>query len=231
MLFFREKTRINHVGIIVRCINYFSKIEFSPRMNIGKYLDWQFRPTTWLTLIVAMVCLVCAFVLPDSFGDKNSPIESVQMLVIVIGLYVTCTAKDRKCLYVFASLCLFFILAREVNYGRTLFIFADPENANKYPKWKDMEYGWLAHVGVGLYMVWLVVYFIWRKVWKEAWEVLQTIRIPASDVVLAISGVLVGTVFESLHDCLSEELGEVVLYIGGVGILYLYSRNKLNKVE
>lgn len=199
-------------------------------MNIGKYLDWQFRPTTWITMLVALVCLVCAFVLPDSFGDKNSPIETVQMVVLVIGLFVTCTAKDRKCLYVFASLCLFLILAREVNYGRTLMIFADPENANKYPKWKDMEYGWLAHVFVGIYMVWMLVYFIWRKVWKQCWEVLQTIRIPAMDVALAIGGMVVGIAFEAMHNCLSEELGEVVLYVGGVGILYLYSRNKLNKV-
>lgn len=199
-------------------------------MNIGKYLDWQFRPTTWVTLLVALVCLVCAFVLPDSFGDKNSPIETVQMVVLVIGLYVTCTARDRKCLYVFASLCLFLILAREINYGRTLMIFADPENANKFPKWKDMEYGWLAHVFVGIYMVWMLVYFIWRKVWKHCWEVLQTIRIPAMDVVLAIGGMVTGIAFEAMHNCLSEELGEVVLYVGGVGILYLYSRNKLNKV-
>lgn len=199
-------------------------------MNIGKYLDWQFRPTTWITMLVALVCLVCAFVLPDSFGDKNSPIETVQMVVLVIGLFVTCTAKDRKCLYVFASLCLFLILAREVNYGRTLMIFADPENANKYPKWKDMEYGWLAHVFVGIYMVWMLVYFIWRKVWKHCLEVLQTIRIPAMDVALAIGGMVVGIAFEAMHNCLSEELGEVVLYVGGVGILYLYSRNKLNKV-
>lgn len=199
-------------------------------MNIGKYLDWQFRSTTWLALVVALVCLVCAFVLPDSYGLKNSPIENVQMLIVAIGLYVTCTARDRKCLYVFASLCLFFILAREVNYGRTLFIFADPEDAKSYPKWKDMEYGWLAHVGVGLYLAWMVVYFIWRKVWKEAWDVLQTIRIPASDVGLALGGMVVGVAFETTHNCLNEELGEVVLYVGGVGILYLYTRNKLNKV-
>lgn len=197
---------------------------------MGKYLDWQFRPTTWLTLVVALVCLVCAFVLPDSFGDKNSPLENIQMFVVAIGLYVTCTAKSRRVLYVFASLCLFFILAREVNYGRTLFIFADPENANKFPKWKDMEYGWLAHVCVGLYMVWLLVYFFWRKVWKEAWEVLRTIRIPASDLLLAVGGLVAGVAFESMHNCLTEELGEIIMYVGGVGILYLYSRDKLSKV-
>ena len=197
---------------------------------MNKYLDWQFRGTTWVTLVVALVCLICGFMLPDSFGDKNSPIENVQMLVVAIGLYVTCTAKDRKCLYVFASLCLFFILAREVNYGRTLFIFADPEDPNKYPKWKDMEYGWVAHLCVGLYMAWLLVYFFWRKVWKEVWEVLRTVRIPAWDLVFAICGMLTGVAFESLHNCLSEELGEVVLYVGGVGILYLYSRNLTRKV-
>lgn len=197
---------------------------------MNKHLDWQFRATSMLTLLVALVCLVCAFVLPDSLGDKNSPIENVQMLVVAIGLYVTCTARDRKCLYVFASLCLFFILAREVNYGRTLFIFADPENPNKYPKWKDMEYGWIAHVCVGLYMVWLLVYFFWRRVWKQVWEVLCTVRIPAWELLLAICGLLAGVIFESRHNCLSEELGEIVLYVGGVCLLYLYSRNKTRKV-
>lgn len=197
---------------------------------MSKYLDWQFRFTTWLTLAVALVCLVCAYVLPDSFGDKNSPIETVQMVIVAIGLYVTCTAKDRKVLYVFASLCLFFILAREVNYGRTLIIFADPENANKFPKWKDMEYGWVAHLCVGLYMVWLLVYFFWRKVWKEVWEVLRTCRIPICELLLAAIGLLAGVFSESLHNCLLEELGEVIMYVGAICVLYLYSRNKVTRV-
>ena len=199
-------------------------------MNLNRYLDWQFRPTTWVTLLIALACLVGAFVLPASLGDKNSPIETVQMLVVAIGMYVTCTARERKCLYVFASLCLFFILAREVNYGRTLLIFADPENANKFPKWKDMEYGWLAHVCVGLYMVWLLVYFFWRKVWRQVQELLQTTRIPAWDVLLSVIGMLTGVILEMMHDCLVEELGELVMYVGGVGILYLYSRNKVRKI-
>lgn len=179
--------------------------------------------------MAALVCLVCAFVLPDSLGNKNSLIEDVQMVIVAIGLYITCTAKDRRALFVFASLCLFFILAREVNYGRTLIIFADPENANKYPKWKDMEYGWLAHVGVGLYMVWLLVYFIRRKVWKEISEVLRSFRIPAWELLVAVCGLVVGVASESLHNCLLEELGEVVMYVGGTGLLFLYSRNKVSR--
>ena len=196
---------------------------------MNKYLDWQFRATSWISLAAVLVCLVCSFVLPDFFGDKNSPIENVQMVIVAIGLYMTCTAKDRRALFVFASLCLFFILAREVNYGRTLFIFADPENANKFPKWKDMEYGWLAHVCVGLYMVWLLVYFIRRKVWKEISEVLRSFRIPAWELLVSVSGLVVGVASESLHNCLLEELGEVVMYVGGIGLLYLYSRNKVCK--
>ncbi len=199
-------------------------------MNPGKYMDWKFRGTTWLTLAVALLCVACAFVLPESYGDKNSPVETVQMIVLAVGLFVACTARERSSLYVFAALCLFLVLAREVNYGRTLFIFADPDNAKHFPKWKDMEYGWLAHVCVGAYMVWLLVYFIWRKVWKEAWKVLCEIRVPVSDALIAITGLVAGVVFESNHDCLTEELGELVLYVGAIGILYLYTRNKLSRV-
>jgi hypothetical protein len=198
-------------------------------MNLKKHLDGRFRGTTWLTLVVAMLCLLGEPLLPEAFGNKNSPVETVQMVVVLIGLYISCTAKDYRNLFVFVSLVLFFVFAREVNYGRTLFIFEDPENANQFPKWKDMEYGWLAHVGVGLYMVWLLVYFIRRKVWKEISDVLRSFRIPAWELLVAVCGLVVGVASESMHNCLLEELGEVVMYVGGIGLLYLYSRNKVCK--
>lgn len=198
---------------------------------MNHYLDFRFRSTTWLTLVVALVCVASAYVLPESFGEKNSPIETVQMIVVAIGLCLTCTAKDYKHLFVFASLVLFFVLAREVNYGRTLVIFADPENANKFPKWKDMEYGWIAHVCVGLYMVWLLVYFIRHKVWKEMGAILGAYRLPVMDALLSLMGLVAGVTFECMHNCVDEELGELVLYVGGVGIIYLYSRHKLSPAE
>ena len=152
------------------------------------------------------------------------------MLILAIGLFITCTAKDRKSLYVFASLVLFFLLAREVNFGRTLFIFGNPDMPNVFPKWKHMEYGWLAKVGIGLYMVWMLVYFVWRKVWKLIGEVLRIERIPVWNLLFVAGGVVVGVCFESMHNSLSEELGEVVAYVGIVGTLYQYSRSKTRKV-
>lgn len=198
---------------------------------MNRYLDWRFRGTTWVALVLALACVICSFVLPVSFGDKNSPLENVQMAIVIIGLFLTCTAKEKKSLYVFASLTLFLILAREVNFGRTLFIFADPEKGNVYPKWKDFEYGWVARVIVGLYMLWMLVYFIWRKVWRELWDLLRGYRLPVMDAVLAAGGMVIALVFEYMHNCLSEELGEIVLYAGGVGIIYLYTRNKVHPVE
>jgi hypothetical protein len=200
-------------------------------MNLKKHLDGRFRGTTWLTLVVAMLCLLGEPLLPEAFGNKNSPVETVQMVVVLIGLYMSCTAKDYRSLFVFVSLVLFFVFAREVNYGRTLFIFEDPENANQFPKWKDMEYGWVAHLCVGLYMVWLVVYFCWRKVWKELWETCRGVKLPAADVLLALVGLAAALVFESAHDSLHEELGELLMYTAGMGVLYLYTRKKLISVD
>ncbi len=198
--------------------------------QMGKYVDWQFRFTTWITILAAVACVVCAQVMPESYGDKNSPVETVQMLVLAAALWVSFTARNHKTLFRFAFLVIFLVLAREVNFGRTLFVFADPVDVRKFPKWSDMEYGWLAHVAVGAYMVWLLVYFIWRKVWQEIKAVLSTTRIPVWDALLCLSGLLVGLGYELLHDCLVEELGELVLYVGGVGILYLYTRDKVNRL-
>lgn len=200
-------------------------------MNLKKHVDGRFRGTTWLTLVVALLCLLCEPLLPESFGNKNSPVETVQMVVVLIGLYISCTAKDYRSLFVFVSLVLFFVFAREVNYGRTLFIFEDPENANQFPKWKDMEYGWVAHVVVGFYITGILIYFIWRKVWLELQRMLSSVQLPVWDVLLAVSGLIAGVAYEAQHDNLSEELSELVLYVGGVGILYLYTRNKLKQID
>lgn len=198
---------------------------------MAKYLDWKFRSTTWITLAIALVGGLCAFFLPASYGNENGPVENMQIIVVAIGMYMTCTARQRRHLFVFASFCLFLMMAREVSFGRALFIFADPQNPNVFPKWKDMEYGWLAHVCIGLYMAWMLVYFVWRKVWKDIWEVLCTCRIPMADLFLAVGGVVAGSIFESTHYFLGEELGELVMYAAAVGILYLYSRNKVSKVQ
>lgn len=200
-------------------------------MSLKKHVDGRFRGTTWLTLVVAMLCLLGEPLLPEAFGNKNSPVETVQMVVVLIGLYISCTAKDYRNLFVFVSLVLFFVFAREVNYGRTLFIFEDPENANQFPKWKDMEYGWVAHVVVGLYITGILIYFVWRKVWLELQRMLSSVQLPVWDVLLAVSALIAGVAYEAQHDNLSEELSELVLYVGGVGILYLYTRNKLNQVD
>ena len=178
-----------------------------------------------------MLCLLGEPLLPEAFGHKNSPVETLQMVVVLIGLYISCTAKDYRNLFVFVSLVLFFVFAREVNYGRTLFIFEDPENANQFPKWKDMEYGWVAHVVVGLYITGILIYFVWRKVWLELQRMLSSVQLPVWDVLLAVSALIAGVAYEAQHDNLSEELSELVLYVGGVGILYLYTRNKLKQVD
>lgn len=201
------------------------------KKSVASHLDWSWNRITWVTLLTAIACLLCYYLLPQSYGDKNSPVETVQMLVLALGLVVTYTAGNSKNLYRFVFLVILLVLAREVNFGRTLFIFADPEHAGKFPKWSDMKYGWLAHVGVALYMVWLLVYFIRQNVWRELCALLRSWRIPAWDSLLCICGLAVGVGAELMHQNLIEELGELVLYVGGVGILYLYSRQKLNKAE
>ena len=200
-------------------------------MNLMRFLDWRFRNTSWFALVVVVLCVLGRFLLPDSWGNKNSPLETLQMVALFAGLFLTCTAKKYRNLFVFLSLVLFVVIAREVNFGRTLFIFANPEDANQFPKWKDMEYGWLAHVLVGCYMAGNLIYFVWRKVWRDIFSLLSMVRLPVWDALLASAGLVTSLAFEMTHDRLSEELSELVLYVCGVGILYLYTRNKLKPVD
>ena len=200
-------------------------------MNLMRFLDWRFRSTTWFALAVVLLCVLGTFLLPDSWGNKNSPLETLQMVVLFSGLILTSTAQKYRSLFVCLSLVLFAVIAREVNFGRTLFFFANPEDANQFPKWKDMEYGWLAHVLVGCYMGGVLVYSVCRKVWRDIFSLLSKERLPVWDVLLAAAGLITSLAFEMTHERLSEELSELVLYVCGVGILYLYTRNKLKPVD
>ncbi len=200
--------------------------------NLPKHLDYRVHKTTITVLVAAVVCLALSFLLPESHGHKNAPPEFAQLGLLVLCTIYAFTANNKRRFFIFAGFVIIFLTLREINYGRTLWFFADENNPTKFPKWKDIPYGWLAHVLVGVYLVILATVFVWKKLWRDIRDILLGSALPVWELALAILlAAAAHTVEEAIHDNLLEECLELGFYICLTTLLWRYTRNKCQPVE
>ena len=200
--------------------------------NLPKRIDYRVHKTTIAVLLAAVVCFSLSFILPESHGHKNAPPEFAQLGLLVLSAIYAFTANNKRRFFIFAGFVIIFLSLREINYGRTLWFFADESNPTKFPKWKDIPYGWLAHVLVGVYLVILAAVFVWKKLWRDILDILQSSALPIWELAI---GVLLAaaahTVEEVIHDNLMEECLELGFYICLTTLLWRYTRNKCRPTE
>ena len=198
-------------------------------------LTFTLRTEKWL-LISLLILLTCtaAPLMPEEWGYENSWIENAQMLVMASGLVLLMTAKNHQHLYRFGALVLLLLMMREVSFGRTIF-FAVPGKVNTFYKWKEIPYGWMAHILVGVYIALMVAYFVWTKVYREFWRVLTGIRIPVVTLLMMLLAMATVISAERLHLAgtgeVVEEVAELSLYFSLVILIYSYTRNRLPAVQ
>ena len=197
---------------------------------LKKHLDFRIHNVTWLGILTALAVVPCVMFLPERFGYENGLLENIQMAVLFIGLYLAFTAKTNKKFFIFAGLILTILMIREVNCGRTLF-FAVPGYENAFYSWKDIKYGYLAHPIYGFYIALVGIYFLKNKLFINLWEILKNIKLPVWDIVLMLTGMGLGLYAEhGMHNMVFEEITELLFYVSLVGIIYLYSRDKMFKI-
>ncbi len=196
--------------------------------SLASHLDTRFSATALIALVGAIICTIGIYTLPETVSGKNSPIEYTQLVLLIIGTRLCFTAKQRPALYRVVAFLLIFLFLREINYGRTLACFADPTDPNKFPKWKDIPYGWVAHVLVGVYLVSLAAVFIFRGHWKSCLELLTGYRIPLWKSIILLLAIIGARVTEScVHNDRVEELFELSFYITLLCFVWQYTRGNL----
>jgi len=197
----------------------------------NEHLDFGIYSTTIISILTALAVLPCMYFLPEKCGFENGLLENLQMAVLFIGCFFACRSKIDKKFFNFVLLVLFILIIREVNCGRTLF-FAVPGVENAYYSWKEIKYGWLAHPIYGLYMAYVGFYFLKNKLFVDLWQKIKNIKMPLWDVILMITGMVLGTYAEEVsHNFLMEESTELLFYVALVGIIYLYTRDKRFREE
>lgn len=196
--------------------------------SLASHLDTRFSATAFVALVGAIICATGIYTLPETVSGKNSPIEYTQLVLLIIGAVFCFTAKQRPALYRVMAFLLIFLFLREINYGRTLACFADPTDPNKFPKWKDIPYGWVAHMLVGVYLVSLAAVFIFRGHWKSCLELLTSYRIPLWKSIILLLAIIGARVTEScVHNDRVEELFELSFYITLLCFVWQYTRGNL----
>lgn len=193
---------------------------------IKNHFDFRIYPVTILAILTALAVTPCVKILPETWGYENGILENLQMVTLGIGLFLAISAKTNKKFFYFAGLIIFLLIAREVNYGRTLF-FPIPGEVNAYYSWKEIKYGWLVNPIVGLYITGTVLYFIISKVYSQMWNIIKNVKFPVWNFVLLFVGMGLGEYAEkATENFVFEEISELLFYVALVGIIWLYGFNE-----
>lgn len=207
----------------------FKKIKFF----IESHFDFNIYPVTWIAILIALLIVPCILYLPERFGYENGILENIQLVTLLIG-FILCLCCQKITLsnnsmikfFRFAALVLVILFLREINCGRTIF-FPIPGEINSFYGWKDIKYGWLAHPVYGLYMAYVVFYFLRNGLFITLWKIIKNIKFPIWNIILMLIGMIWGTLAEKFfHNMVMEEITELLFYVSLTGIIYLYAFNK-----
>ncbi|MDO5470804.1 MAG: hypothetical protein Q4F38_05835 [Akkermansia sp.] len=199
--------------------------------RLCSHLDGEFRVTAAIALLAALASIVGAMTLPETAGGKNALPEYCQLLLIIISTVFALRANNHQTFYKFVFWVLVLIFLREINYGRTLPCFADPDNPEKFKKWKEIPYGWLAHPLIGLYIAAVLAFFFWKKLYLTMWEILTTSRIPVWETTVLVLAAVTAQLSERLSISSSvEELFELTFYTSLLCLLWRFTRGQYKTI-
>ena len=190
----------------------------------------------WVTAIAFTIAVLIApmimFIDPQSkIGYENGLLENIQMAILLFGCWLGISSKTDKKFFYFVSLVLGILIIREVNCGRTLF-FPIPGAENAFYSWKDIKYGYLAHPIFGIYIAWVVIYFLKNKLFLNLWNYLCKTALPFWNMILGILGVSLALYAEkATENFVFEEITELLMYVAVVGIIWLYTKHEKFKIN
>lgn len=192
---------------------------------VQKHINYGFQNITWFGIITALLIIPAVMFLPERCGYENGVVENIQLAVLFLGMFFALRPKVDKKFFYFIAMVLGILLIREVNCGRTIF-FAIPGQENAFYSWKEIKYGWLAHIIYGLYMGLVGIYFLANKLFVTLWQKLWNIRLPFWNFVLLLVGMVAGLYAEEAHMLVFEESAELLFYVALITFVYLYSQHK-----
>ncbi len=191
-----------------------------------KYIDFKFYLLNLLPLIVLGLSLLWIKFFNISVIYENSWYENTAVIPLLIAIVLCFRAKKHKVLFNVIAMFLILAIAREFSYGRVP--FAQIPGTHDFYSWSHYKYGFLAHIFVGIYIAWMVLYALIKKIWIDIKNLIIETTFPFWSFFLVIIAVCSQYYFERfLHFDMGEEIVEYVIYTFVFVITYIY----INKVK
>lgn len=194
-------------------------------------LNWKVYPTTTLGLITLVAIIPCILWLPAKYANENSFFENLQLFILGFTVIFALKNKEHKTLFKWFAMLAFILFLREINCGRVL--FPNKEGGGFY-HWYELlpNYSWLPNTLYGLFMLYTLVYFFYKKLYKNLWLYVKSAHFPAIDIMLFLLGIILGTLGEtSFPNEMFEEVSETMFYLSFMSIVYLYTFNPTFKLK
>ena len=196
-----------------------------------KRLDFSIQTSTLLTFLVAIVCVFLYLYAPDTWAYENGMLENLQMILLMLSLLFCITSRTDKSLYLFFACILFFMMLREVNCGRMLFLSRNGEFFYSglpadYLKWKEIPHGTTIRTVIYGTVILLCLLALCRKGnFTALKQTLLHTQLPFWELLFMIIAVLSSITAERLHICfVTEEVSELLLYAALASAIFRYSR-------
>ncbi|MCR4880811.1 MAG: hypothetical protein K6A44_02520 [bacterium] len=194
-----------------------------------KYFDFSFHPLNLLPFAVLAISILWIKLGNVTAIYENSWYENTSILPLIVAIVMCFCAKKHKVLFNVLAMLLILMIAREFSYGRVL--FAQIPGTHSYYSWSHYKYGYLAHIFVGIYIAWMAIYALAKKIWVDIKNILTETTIPIWSFIFSF--ITVGLQYYSeriLHYDIGEEVMEYVLYTFIFVIVFIYIK-KIRKAE
>ncbi|SFL43628.1 hypothetical protein [Pelosinus propionicus] len=190
-----------------------------------KLVTWRVFPSTWVSLLLAVMLFPAGLFLPGWWGWENGPIENTQVVILIAGAILSWLVArqnydDRQFrnLWLWSILVWLLMAGRELSWGRVFFdpVSTGPEGP-MFPSIRAVWYG--QYVYPILTVVFIVTLIgLWRNFnWAN---MKQRLSIPAIDgILLIVAAIASQLIFERnlilvLHPYsqVLEEWSELMVY-------------------
>ncbi len=197
---------------------------------MNKKIDWKIHYTNIIALMLFVLVIPINAYLPEKIAWENSYIENAQIVCLFASFYMCLKEKTNKKLFYAMAMIIFLVIGREVNYGRMIF-FAVEGSENDFYKWKEIKYGYLANPLIGLYILGVLIYIIYNRLYISAWEYIKKIRFNIWHILMIFVTIIVSAIAEEKKQIIVEEWVELVLYFCFASLVYLFVYDNRYKVN
>ncbi len=197
-------------------------------LNLWQRIDWHPNGGTWLEVILLTAIWPLMRWADPVLFTEDGWVENIQLLVLIAAMVFALRAEHNRSLFVLAAFVAVFMIMRETNMfrGYLCMMLLPPQEICKL---EAFRYGYLLKAVRWVFVLYVLYYFISRKVWKTLIEYIKKAPIFIWDFLVLGLMIIGGTIaeFASIDNEIMEECCELICYIAVANCIWRYRQVKI----